>query len=85
MEEKLEIRCLCQADGILMQLDPSQDIFFCPICGNHLIYKVLEDIVKPLMKHGKIVRLLMDQPLTNHTFIALLPALKNQILIKGQE
>jgi hypothetical protein len=72
--KKLKIKCLCQVDGVfdpsrdgvLMEFDASQGIFFCPICGNHLIQEVLEDIVEPSLKQAKSV---------------LLPALKDQILI----
>jgi hypothetical protein len=74
MKKELKIKCLCQVDGVfdpsqagvLMEFDASQRIFFCPICGNHLIQKVLEDIVEPSLKRAKSV---------------LLPALKHQILI----
>jgi hypothetical protein len=77
IDKELKIRCLCQADsvllqhsdGVLMQFDASQDAFFCPICGNHLIHEVLEDIVVPSLKHLKQAK------------CVLLPALKNQILI----
>jgi len=77
MKKKLKIKCLCQVDGafdpsqdsVLMEFDPSQGIFFCPICGNHLIQEVLEDIVKPSLNRLKQAK------------SVLLPALKHQILI----
>ena len=81
MKKELEIRCMCRVvsgafkrfvDGALMHLDTSQDIYFCPACGNHLSHEVIEDIVEPLLKQGK-----------KQSECVLLPALKYQILITG--